>query len=225
MSSAAVSVTYYLEILSSWCGWAEPAWSELKKRYAGRVDFRWQIALMRPQDFPISRDQCDWFYQRSGMLVRSPRMLNSGWFEIERAGHYEAPNRVAEAAKDFLGETDERVRLALSHAAMHDGRRIGKLDIAVDVATQAAPELAPAPLRAAADSAAVKDRVAASTQRFLDHQLNERPSFIIESTIGDKAVLAGTWRAEPLAAVIDHQLADHAGYAAHLAHFGPVPSS
>lgn len=32
----AVTVTYYVEILSSWCHWAEPAWAELKQRYAGR---------------------------------------------------------------------------------------------------------------------------------------------------------------------------------------------
>jgi len=28
-----VKVTYYLEVISSWCYWAEPAWAELKRRY------------------------------------------------------------------------------------------------------------------------------------------------------------------------------------------------
>jgi predicted DsbA family dithiol-disulfide isomerase len=36
-----MKVTYFLEVLSSWCFWAEPAWAELQRRYAGRVEFRW----------------------------------------------------------------------------------------------------------------------------------------------------------------------------------------
>ena len=45
-------VTYYTEIFSSWCLWAEPAWAELKAKYAGRVIFDWRIALMNAADFP-----------------------------------------------------------------------------------------------------------------------------------------------------------------------------
>jgi len=224
MSAAPVTVTYYLEILSSWCHWAEPAWAELKQRYAGRVDFRWAIALMRPEDFPVSASQCDWFYQRSGMLTRSPYMLSSGWFEAERAGHYEAPNHVAEAGRDFIGPTDDRMRLALAEAAVRQGAKIGDIATAVDIAATAA-QLDPRALRSAAESVAVQQRVADSTARFFAHQLSQRPSFIVESTIGDKAVLSGVWRADPVAAAIESQLADSAGYVAHEAHFGTVPSA
>jgi hypothetical protein len=56
-----VKVTYYLEVISSWCHWAEPAWSELKKRYAGQCEFDWKIALMPPDSYPVSRSQCEWF--------------------------------------------------------------------------------------------------------------------------------------------------------------------
>ena len=41
-----ITVTYYLEVISSWCHWAEPAWAELKRRYAGRAEFDWKIAQM-----------------------------------------------------------------------------------------------------------------------------------------------------------------------------------
>ena len=34
-----VKIICYLEVISSWCYWAEPAGGELKKRYAGRVEF------------------------------------------------------------------------------------------------------------------------------------------------------------------------------------------
>lgn len=222
--TAPLRCTYYIEILSSWCHWAEPAWAALRERYAGQVEFRWEIALMRPEDFPVSATQCDWFYQRSGTHVSSPYMLNSGWLEPERNGRYEAPNWVAEAGRDFLGDADERIRLALTHAALRDGRKIGELSTAVEIAAQAA-QLDAAPLRAAAESADVHARVAASTQRFFDHQLNQRPSFLIESEIGDKAVLSGTWETAPLIAAIDTMLHDHARYTAHAAHYGEPPDA
>ena len=133
---ADVTLTYYLEILSSWCHWAEPAWTELKARYTGRVQFAWKIALMNPGDFPLSRTQCDWFYRRSGTIMRSPYMLNPGWLEPKRKGRYPAPNLVAEAGRDF-GFTDDRLRLALTHAGTRDGRKIGGMAEAVAVAAAA----------------------------------------------------------------------------------------
>ncbi|HTT57019.1 MAG TPA: disulfide bond formation protein DsbA [Opitutaceae bacterium] len=220
---ADVTVTYYLEVLSSWCYWAEPAWADLKARYAGRVDFGWKIALMNPGDFPVSRAQCDWFYRRSGLTVRSPHMLNSGWLEPERQGKYEAPDLVAEAGRD-LGFTDDRLRLALTHAAERQGRRIGDMAEAVAVAA-AATGLPPATIRARAESAEVRARVAASTVEFHAHQITQRPAFVVTDAIGDKAVFSGLVRAEPVAAAIDAMLADTAAYAAHAAHFGAPPSA
>ena len=179
---------------------------------------------MRPEDFPVSATQCDWFYQRSGTHVASPYMLNSGWFEADRAGHYEAPNWVAEAGRDFLGEDDERIRLALSEAAMRDGRKIGDMVTAVEVAATAT-NLDSAQLRAAAESDVVQARVAASTQRFFDHQLSQRPSFIVESDIGDKAIFSGLWKSAPLIASLENMLEDQARYSAHKTHFGGPPES
>src|SRR5882762_8744752 len=145
-----MKVTYYLEVLSSWCTWVEPVWAELKTRYAGRVEFDWQIALMNPGDFPVSRSQCDWFYQRSGgTVMHSPFMLNSGWFEASRKGVYHAPNLVAEAGKDF-GFTGDELRLALAHAGVREGRKIGDMAEAVAVAA-AATKIDAAKLRAAAE--------------------------------------------------------------------------
>tara|TARA_B110000483_G_scaffold35404_1_gene43249 strand:- start:156 stop:827 length:672 start_codon:yes stop_codon:yes gene_type:complete len=219
----AITCVYYIEVLSSWCHWAEPAWVELRERYASRVDFQWRVALMRPEAFPVSASQCDWFYQRSGAHVESPYRLNSGWFEADRAGHYEAPNWVAEAGRDFLGDADERIRLALSEAAMRDGRKVGDLATSVEIAATAT-DLDPVKLRTAADSDAVGERVAASTQRFFDHQLDQRPSFIIESEIGDKAVFSGLWKSDPLMAILDSMLDDHARQTAHAKQFGRPPT-
>src|ERR1041385_4787177 len=111
-----MKVTYYLEVISSWCHWAEPAWVELKRRYAGKVEFGWKIAQMPAEAYPVSKSQCDWFYRRSGSITRSPYMLNSDWVEPE-IKQYLVPNLITEAARDF-GVTDDRVRLAIAHAAL-----------------------------------------------------------------------------------------------------------
>ena len=53
-----VHVTYYLEVISSWCYWAEPAWAELKQRYAGKsVTFDWKLALMDSNGLPASKNR------------------------------------------------------------------------------------------------------------------------------------------------------------------------
>lgn len=219
---AFVKITYYLEILSSWCHWVEPVWTELQRRYAGRAEFEWKIALMNPEDFPVSQEQCDWFYRRSGgTVMRSSYRLNSGWFEAARAGHYEAPNLVAEAAKDF-GFPGDQVRLALSQAGLRDGVKVGDLATAVKIAAKAG-RIDAKRLHAAAKSEKMRARVAASTAEFFAHQVSQRPAFVLTDAIGDKAVFSGLVRLEPLAATIEAMLDDTAAYAAHAAHHGPVP--
>ena len=218
-----MKITYYLEVLSSWCHWAEPAWAELKTRYAGRVEFAWKIALMNPDGFPVSREQCDWFYRRSGTIVRSPYRLSSGWFEPERKGLYHAPNLVAEAGRDF-GFTDDRLRLALAHAALREGRKIGDMAEAIAVAAKSTG-LDGEKLRERARSSEVETRVHASTAEFHALQITQRPAFVLEDPIGDKAVLAGLVTAAPLIAAIDAMLADTAAYATHAAHFGQPPTT
>jgi predicted DsbA family dithiol-disulfide isomerase len=217
-----MKITYYLEVMSSWCYWVEPVWAELKARYSGRAEFEWKIAHMRQEDFPVSREQCDWFYRRSGMMMRSPVMLNSGWFEKGENNLYMGADLVAEACRDF-GFTDDTIRLALSHASEIDGRKIGRMEEAVDVAANQSG-LQPKKLRARAESAAVRARVEASTAEFFSHRITQRPAFILEDSIGDKAVFSGLVAIAPLAATVDAMLSDTAAYAAHAAHFGAPPA-
>jgi hypothetical protein len=54
-------------------------------------------------------------------------------------------------------------------------------------------------------------------------QITQRPAFVIDSEIGDRAIFSGVVRLEPLAATIDSMLDDAVGYAAHKAHFGDPP--
>ena len=217
-----VKITYYLEVISSWCYWAEPAWADLKQRYAGKVEFNWKIAQMPAEAYPTSKAQAEWFYRRSGTIVRSPFMLNAGWFEPGRA-IYDVPNLVAEAAKDFV-VTDDRVRLALAQAGEREGKKVGQWNVAVDVAVKSA-KLNRAKLLARAKSPAVAARVKKSSAEFAALQVNQRPTFLIENAIGDRAVFSGIVRAEPLAAAMDALLADQAAYNSWKAHFGGPPAT
>lgn len=214
-------VTYYTEIFSSWCLWSEPAWAELKAKYAGRVIFDWRIALMNAEDFPETPEQCDWFYRRSGTVMRSPYLLSSGWVEGGPREKYVTPNLVAEAARE-LGATGDEVRLALAQAAMREGRKVARLEEAITVAA-AAGQLDPRVLRELAGSTKIRERVAASTAEFHAHLVNQRPTFILEDPIGDKAVFSGLVQAAPLAATIDAMLADTLAYASYAAHHGKPP--
>jgi predicted DsbA family dithiol-disulfide isomerase len=218
-----IKITYYLDVISSWCYWAEPAWTELKQRYAtAPVQFDWQIALIDETGMSKSRAQADWFYRRSGTLTRSPFMLSSGWLEVGLK-EYLAPNCTAEAAKDF-GVTDDRVRLALMEAAMREGKKVSDWNISASVAAKAAG-LEENALLAKARLPEVEKRVRASTAAFHSLQVTQRPTFVIDSNIEDRAVYSGCWRAEPLIAIIDAMLADAGFYAAWKTHIGDPPKS
>src|ERR1043166_8241014 len=212
-----ITVTDYLDVVSSWCFWSEPTWAELKKRYEGRVKFQWKIALMDSSGLPASREQEQWFYRRSGMIMRSPFMPNSGWYD-SGLPEWLAPNCVAEAAKDF-GFTDDRVRLALGRAALREGKNIADWNISAEIGAEAAG-IEAGKLLERAKSPATEKRVRASTAEFSALKTTQRPAFVIDTEIGDRAIFSGVVRIEPLAATIDSMLEDAAAYAAHKAHFG-----
>ena len=216
-----ITVTDYLDVVSSWCFWSEPTWAGLKKRYDGRVSFQWKIALMDPTGLPTSREQEQWFYRRSGMLMRSSFMLNTDWYDPSLK-EWLPPNAVAEAARDF-GITDDRVRLALGHAALREGKRVSDWNVCAEIGANAG-KLDGAKLLEAARSAAVEKRLRESTAEFHAMQITQRPTFVIDTNIGDRAVFSGVVRLEAIAATIDSMLDDAAFYATHKAHFGDPPS-
>jgi predicted DsbA family dithiol-disulfide isomerase len=215
-----VQVTYYLEVISSWCHWAEPAWADLKHRYNSRVDFDWKIALMPADAYPVSVAQCEWFYRRSGSIVRSPTVLNSGWLEAEPQ-QYLAPNYMAQAAKD-LGANGDEVRLAIAQAAMREGQKVGRWEVALKAAATAT-QLDPTKLLAKAKSPETAKAAQATTEEFRSLQVTQRPAFLIKNSIGDRAVFSGIIRSEPLAAAIESLMVDESAYISWKAHFGDPP--
>jgi predicted DsbA family dithiol-disulfide isomerase len=217
-----LKITYYLDVASSWCFLAEPAWAALKERYVGRVDFDWKIALMDAAGLPTSREQLAWFYRRSGTIMRSPFMLNTEWLQ-PGATEYPVRNFVAEAARD-LGVTDDRVRLALATAVLRDGKPADQWEIAAEIGAQAGG-LDQTKLLERVRSPEIEGRVRASTAEFHALKVTQRPTFVIDSEIGDRAIFSGFAKLPPLAAALDAMLEDIAAYESHKAHFGEPPAS
>jgi predicted DsbA family dithiol-disulfide isomerase len=216
-----IRVTLYIDVISSWCFWSAPAWAELRSRYAGRASFDWKIALMDMTGMPTSHEQMEWFYRRSGMMMRSPFMLNSGWYE-PGTPEYLAPNAITEAAR-AMGVTDERVWLAMAHAGLREGRKTGQWDVAAEVGAQAAA-LPRDQLLERARSAEIEQRIRETTAEFHRLDVTQRPTFVIDTDIGDRAVFSGFAKAPPIAATLDAMLDDAVAYAAHRAHYGEPPS-
>jgi predicted DsbA family dithiol-disulfide isomerase len=216
-----ITLTDYLDVVSSWCFWSEPTWAELKKRYEGRVAFQWKIALMDPIGLPTSREQEQWFYRRSGIMNRSAFMLNTDWYDASLK-EWIPPNAVAEAAKDF-GVTDDRVRLAITQAALREGKQVKGWEVCAEVAATTG-KIDKNKLLEAAKSPEVEKRIRASTAEFHAMQITQRPTFVIDSEIGDRAILSGVMKLEPIAATIDSMLDDMEFYAAYKAHHGDPPS-
>ncbi len=67
-------------------------------------------------------------------------------------------------------------------------------------------------------------RVRAATAAFHSLQVTQRPTFVFDTEIGDRAVFSGVVRLKPLVATIESMLDDAAAYAAHKAHFGDPPA-
>lgn len=218
-----IRVTYYLDVISSWCFWAEPAWAELKKRYEGKVEFQWKIALLDKTGLPLSRMQEEWFYRRSGTIMRSPFMLSTAWYDEPIRAEYLAPNCVAVAARDF-GINDDRVRLALAYACLREGQHVGEWEVASEIGGRAAKVDAKGLLERAR-SAPVETRVRAETADFHSLQVTQRPTFVLDTEIGDRAVFSGFARLAPLTSALDAMLDDAEAYGSFAAHFGVPPQS
>ncbi|HEU5246926.1 MAG TPA: hypothetical protein VFU09_07550, partial [Candidatus Udaeobacter sp.] len=151
----------------------------------------------------------------------SPFMLNTDWYDPSLP-EWLAPNCVAEAGKDF-GFFDDRVRLALAHAALREGKKVSDWEVAAEIGA-AAGKIDKKKLLECARSAEIEKRVRASTAEFHAFQITQRPSFVIDTEIGDRAVFSGVVKLEPLTATLDSMLDDAAAYAVHKAHFGEPPA-
>jgi predicted DsbA family dithiol-disulfide isomerase len=214
-----IALTYYPDVMSSWCFYAEPNLDRLRQAHGDRLKYEWRIAMVTesgPEGF--TREQMTWFYRRSGSI--SGIHLNPDW---DRGPHSTLqPNLAAEAARE-LGCTDDRVRRALARAALIDGTSIYRKSEAVTVAA-AAGGLDDGQLFKIMDDPRIEERIRKSGADFAALRIDQRPGFVLRSDIGDVAVFSGVWRFEPLDAAIEAMIKDEDKYAKFAAENKPLPA-
>lgn len=177
---------------------------------------------MDPEGLPKSRAQEEWFYRRSGIMNRSAFMLRTDWYEPVLK-EYLAANLVAEAARD-VGVKDDRARLALSHAILREGEpAIRELEVAAKIAARAC-NLDAANLLERARSPEIEKRIRESTAEWKAMQVTQRPTFVIDTEIGDRAIFSGVMKVDPIAATVDSMIEDAAFYMSYAAHYGAPPA-
>ncbi|MDQ6780435.1 MAG: disulfide bond formation protein DsbA [Candidatus Eremiobacteraeota bacterium] len=214
-----ISLIYCLDVLSSWCFYSEPNLRRLLDLHGKHLRYEWRIALVT--DHPrggFSREQYDWFYRRSGSI--SGTRLNSGWRTADYASSVE-PNLAAEAARE-LGFSDDRVRLAISRAALIEGKPVLERATLLQIVS-AATGVEAAKIAEMMDAPQMRERIEKSCAEFEALGVTQRPAYVLRSDIEDSAIFSGVWLFEPLNATIQAMLSDAEKYAHFEANNAPMP--
>lgn len=217
---AAVKIIYYLDILSSWCTFAEAPLEKVRAKFGSDLEYEWRLAVLR-ESKPLGYSNADlaWYYARSKSMTGM--QLNDVWLESTSDSTW-WPNLVAEAARS-LGAVDDKVRLALAKAGMIDGQHVQHRDVSERIAA-AASGLDAASLHKAVDDPAVAERVRATTAEYRALPVAVVPTFLISNEIGDVNLLSGAYRYEHIAPCVEQLLADAKAYAAFNA-ANPAPAT
>lgn len=214
-----VKLFYYLDVMSSWCFYSEPQLERLRKKYGARLTYDWRIAPVT-EDMPggSTREQYEWFYKRSGSI--SGIHLNPDW---NQGPHTTLDaNLAAEAARE-LGFTDDRARLALARAALVEGLPIYHKNVAADVVA-AATGIEAERILPLMNSPMLKERIKQTGEEFASFHIDQRPAFVLRSSIGDTAIFSGIWRFEPLDVTVGSMLHDVDEYTKFAANNPPAPA-
>ena len=208
---AALHLTHYVDVLSSWSFAAERALAALRERHRDRLDYEWRIAfLFNGGPMGYSPQLGAWQYRRLEAVTGVK--LNPSWRESSADTTWWA-NLATEAARG-LGVTDDRVRHAMSRAAMVDGEHVGRREVAVDVAARAGA-LDRAELEREMDRPRTAERMWNSTNELRGMRLDVQPVFVLRDSLGDMAILSGLFESATLLRCADEMLAAVDGYAAY----------
>jgi predicted DsbA family dithiol-disulfide isomerase len=214
-------VTFYGDVLSMWCLLAEEALEQLEREYAGRVEFGWRLAMIeRGRAIGNTPAMEQWYYDRCAAVTG--RRFNPAWLDDQQTTSYHA-NAAVEAAR-LLGVTDGSVRRAMARAACVDGRKVSRAAEAVDVAAEASGR-DPESIRVAIADPRVAAALTEASDEFDALGADQRPTFLLTNDIGDKALLVGIYRIEPVKAALEAMLADERAYAAFAEDCAPFPTA
>lgn len=182
-----LSLTYYVDVLSSWCFVAERSLASLRDELGDRLALDWRLAfLFNGGPMGYSPQLGAWQYKRLESVTGV--RLNPAWRESANDTTWWA-NLATEAARG-LGVCDDRVRLAISRAAMVEGRHVGRRDEAVAVAV-AASALSSSDLEQEMDHPRTAEKLWNATMEYRLLPVKVQPTFVLRNDVADSAILSG----------------------------------
>jgi len=190
----------------------------IDKRYGSRVPIVRKIALIndgKPMDAGLEQEK--WYYDRCDFVTG--RQFNHHW--IEKSGQATwVPNAVIQAAEN-LGQGDS-VREILKQEGLMAGKPILQFEVAIELAAKASG-ISEAELASAVRDQKTAETLQAGIAEFGRLPANQRPTFLIRSTIEDTALLSGIYRPEPVFAAIDAMISDEDAYERFRVSHPPIP--
>ena len=213
-----MQITYFFDVCSMWCALGDEVIAEVGRRYGARVQVTWKIALINGgKPMEAGPEQELWYYDRCEIVTG--RRFNHRWLERKGLSTW-IPNSLIAAAWRF-GKGKE-VHQALKSAAMDRGEPILQRALALKFAGEASG-IATETLANAMDDPALASELRNSLSEFESYRIDQRPAFILRSTIGDTAVFSGIYRSEPIFAALEAMLRDEEKYMEHASSHPPMP--
>jgi predicted DsbA family dithiol-disulfide isomerase len=215
-----VHLTYFFDVCSMWCALGDEVVAEVCQRYGARVPVTWKIALINGgKPMEAGPDQELWYYDRSEIVTG--RRFNHRWLETRHQSTW-LPNSLIAAAWRF--GKGKAVHEAFRSAAMERGEPILQRAVALKLAADVSG-IAIETFASAIDDPALASELRESLSEFESYRIDQRPAFILRSTIGDTAVFSGIYRGEPIFAALEAMLRDEEKYAEHSLTHPPIPES
>ncbi len=212
-------LTYFSDVCSMWCVLGDEALARLAEEYGDRVEIVWRLPpIGRGEPLGMSVAAETWYYERC--FAATGRRFNPHWLQGPQTSTW-IPNAAVEAAR-LLGVVDGRARVAINRAGCERGEPVTDRKTAVAIVA-AAGGLDVAALDAALDDPRVAAALDDASDAFDDLGATVRPTFLIESDIGDHVLMSGIYRSEPIAACIDAMISDEDFYRAYHAGHGSEP--
>jgi len=213
-----MNLTYYYDVCSMWCAMGDEVLAAINQRYGSRVSIARKIALINEgKPMAAGLEQEKWYYDRCEFVTG--RRFNHNW--IEKPGQATwVPNAVIQAAEN-LGHGDA-ARESLKTEGLLEGKPILRLEVALAVAAKATG-ISQSELEHAVNEETTANAIKASTAEFSVLPANQRPTFLLRSSIEDSVLLSGIYRPEPVLAAIDAMISDEDAYERFRASYPPIP--
>lgn len=200
-----MKVTAIFDVLSHWCLAAWPAFE------AAREQVPTELLLAPIQNgFPmgVPPEHERWFLKRGSLAYNMS--LRCDWYEDDRTSTLYA--NAAVVAASLLGADLADTAVKTMRAAMQDGARVGRRDVAVDTVARIA-SVDPQALDKMIDSADVGRALNRGNEELQRIGCAERPSWYIESANGDHVAMQGLWQKDAVLATMAALRADEEAYA------------